>query len=366
MTASIEATGVGTQLADPLVAHEGRSAARRLITGLFDAWDAGDTAAFLAHFTPDAEWSDPSGERSTGRVELGEHFARWRTWEPFSVHWVSNEQVLDDVDGLHATWLWSAASNIDHGTTAAWSGGDLDVRVVRTDEGWRVGSLVITDRYRTPYRAGWLDHLLVQPALDPHAGGATDGRSAADQSTTDVVGVPLAGIDVLAPPAADAGTEADRLDALDAESEVRWILGEYADAVEQGDLDADTLAAFWRADGTYSSEVVTSPATGLAELVRAHESEAARASAWIRALMSLSILVDGAHAQCRWRDIWTAEVDGQARWLAHAYTAAVVRTADGWRIAALQRHPLLDCSYQEGWTRDVAGEAGRVAKETRR
>lgn len=367
MNASIEATGAGTHVADPLSTHEARTAARRLIAGLFDAWDTGDTEAVVAHFAPDAVWSDPAGGRSIGHEALAGHFARWRGWEPFSVHWVSNEEVLATDDGLRGTWLWSAASNIDHGATAAWSGGDLAVLLGLTEEGWRIAELVVTDRYRTPYRAGWLDHLLVQPSVEPD-GGARGAEGPVPGSGR--LGVPLAGIDLAPLPGAVTGTTADRTAALEAETEVRWLIGEYSDAIEQGapgagELMTGELMRWWAEDGTYSSDVVTVPAVGEGALVAAHAAEADRASAWIRALMSLSIQVDGDGAACRWRDIWTAEVDGQARWLAHAYEARAVRAAHGWRLSALRRRALLDCSYQEGWTREVPGQTGRIAKETR-
>ncbi len=356
------ASGVGTQLVDDLPAHEARAAARRLITGLFDAGDAGDAAGGAAHFTSDGVWTDPSGERSVGAEDLVAHFAQWRAWEPFSVHWVANEQVLvDGADVATGTWLWSAASNVDGGATAAWSGGDLSVRFDATEAGWRIGSLVMSDRYRTPYRVGWLDELLVQPALGSRPSAVAD----------EVVGMAVLGLPTVALARHRLGDEAARVAVLRAESELRWLLGEYADAVELG-VDRATLAGSFTADARYASDVVVDEVCGLDAVLDAHAVEAERASAWIRALMSVQIDVapDAGSAECRWRDIWTAEVGGEARWLAHAYAATAVATPDGWRLGELRRVALLDCSYEEGWSPGTAPgtaeETDRVVKETRR
>ena len=345
MAASLATSGVGTQLVDDLAAHEARSAARRLVTGLFDAWDAGDAAAVVAHFTPDAMWTDPGGERSLGTAELAAHYRRWREWEPFSVHWLGNEQVLaEPLDASRATgsWLWSAASNVERGATSAWSGGDLKVSFRSTEAGWRIESLLMVDRYRTPYHVGWLDELLVQPGPIP---------TPVDTSGSGVVGTAVLHL----PPAVrvepPGGTEAARRDRLVAESGVRWAIGEYADAVELLDEDVSTLVPFWTEDATCSLCGVPD-ASGRVAVLDAHHADAARASAWVRALMSLSIEVapQGDRAHARWRDIWTAEVAGEARWLAHAYQAELVTGGDGWRFTRLRRRPLLDCSYEEGWS----------------
>jgi ketosteroid isomerase-like protein len=335
---------VGTQLVDDLAAHEARSAARRLVAGLFDAWDAGDVEALVAHFTLDAMWTDPAGERSLGTAELAAHYLRWREWEPFSVHWLGNEQVLAepaDPGRMTGSWLWSAASNVDRGATAAWSGGDLKVSFRSTDAGWRIESLLMVDRYRTPYHVGWLDQLLVQP------GPAT---ATADTPAGRAVGTAVAHLPPAVPPGPPGGTDSARRERLAAETRVRWTIGEYADAVELLGEDASTLAAYWTEDAACSLFDVAD-ASGCPAVLAAHLADAARASAWIRALMSLSIDVapDGDRASAQWRDIWTAEVGGEARWLAHAYRAELVAGAEGWQLSSLQRRPLLDCSYEEGW-----------------
>jgi ketosteroid isomerase-like protein len=357
---------VGTQLVDDLAAHEARSATRRVMTSLFDAWDAGDVVGFVSHFDTDAMWADPSGARSLGRDDLAAQFAQWRRWEPFSVHWLANEQVLVE-DGRHATgtWLWSAASDVDGGELAAWSGGDLAVRFAATPDGWRIASLVMSDRYRAPYLTGWLHQLLVAPRLGDREPWTPDPAGC---------GTPVEGLPAAAPPAAtDTAVGEDvRRARLFAESEVRWAVGEYADAVELG-RDRDELAAFFTEDAEFTSEL-TPAAVGRDRVLDAHLAEAAQVSAWIRAQMSVHIAVgaDATAATCRWRDLWTAEVDGRPRWLAHTVEAELVAggAGAGWQLRRLVRRPLLDCSYEEGWSPAVAErpaeESPPVVKEMHR
>jgi hypothetical protein len=300
-----------------------------------DAWDAGDTGAFVDHFSPGGSWTDPQGRRSSGRDELAAHFTGWRSWEPWSLHWVSNESAPAFTSG---TWLWSAASSVDAGSTAAWSGGDLSVTTTVTPAGPRIGELVMTDRYRTPYRDGWL----LTPHLEPAHGSVPSPASAANVTLPSWL---PAGEATLRP----AGTD-DRLAALTGEIEVRRLMGDFVHAVDTG-LPAAEVARCWADDGRYECiqgdrRLVGEGPEGVCALV---ETERTETSTHIQALASESIVVEGDRAKGRWRDLWVAETAGEARWISHQYLVEARRHDGVWRLGTVARLRLLDCPYRGGW-----------------
>ncbi len=89
MLATDPSRSAGLEVPNDLTGHGSRSAARRLVAGLFDAWDDGDEASFVGYFADDGSWRDPSGSEVSG-PQLATRLAQWRAWEPWSIHWLSN------------------------------------------------------------------------------------------------------------------------------------------------------------------------------------------------------------------------------------------------------------------------------------
>jgi hypothetical protein len=324
--------------------HAARTAVRRLVADLFDRWDEGDAAGFGEQFLPDGVWHViPEWEHgdSAGVVE---RFNTWRTWEPWSCHWVTNEHITSDGVTAHGDWLWLAASSVQSGRLAAWSGGDLAIDAVQTARGWKIRSAQLTARFRCPYREGWLRAPLV-PILDdlgttPHAGAGSPPPLRPGGSFSD---------DPIAPP--------NRLaESMMHEQAVRNLMADHLldmdNRVAGNKISArwvDDGAYLWSGAGTSNREARGRPAIG-----EAFDWQGRNISAVARFLTSESIVVEEHRATCRWRDLWTAVSDRQsARWMGHRYF--VVATWDGttWRFSQMKQETILDCPYDDGWLRSV-------------
>jgi hypothetical protein len=333
-----QVTAIGTEVPSTLGLHAQRSAVRRLITSLFDVWDDGDGVGFAAHFTPYGCWQDPAGV-TTPHTGLSARFVQWRSWEPWSLHWLSNEQIASNDHHVEGRWLWSGASTVSHGTQPAWSGGDLVLEAVPHDGRWLIRELVMTYRYCTPRAAGWLTTPMMQlsvPGASPVAG--PEGPT----GTTEVGG------------SGTATTTNDRsadLEALGAERDLRSLMWSFIDDQEEG-RDPEAIAAHFSVDGSLERVgpgVLPSRDVGRNAIAGSFRAERRRESAVTRILCSESIAVEGPRASCRWRDLWTAVREGEARWVSHRYAIDAVVEDGVWRISRMVRCRTLDCSYDEGW-----------------
>jgi uncharacterized protein (TIGR02246 family) len=335
----------GVEAPANVAAHGARSSIRRLVAGLFDAWDAGDAAAFAAGFAGDGVWEPEAAAPATGASPIAARFVECRKHEPWTLHWLSNESVLVDGDGAGATWLWSAASTLDAGTTSAWSGGDLAVTAVETPAGWRVARLARTARYRTPVDVGWLAAPIV-PLFG--ASGAAPPTSAHP---------PSLGLETVAPPGPFAGNDAELLADLVAESALRRLMADHVHGTET-DATGRVLAERWTPGGAYrlitpptddGASVLTS-VSGRADIAAVLDQQRVTEKAWIRALSSEWIAVHGDRATGRWRDLCTADVNGQARWWAHHWCVTAEQHEGIWAFAEVTRRRLLDVGYGARWT----------------
>ena len=344
----------GVEIKTDLATHVSRASIRRLVVGLFDAWDAGDVHGFAERFADDGRWLPEDAPAAVGRGAIASAWVERRRLEPWSLHWLSNESLWVDGDVAEGTWLWSAASCIDHGTTSAWSGGDLVVRAVATPEGWRLGHLARVPRYRTPVPAGWLTAPLV-PLSSP-AG-----------SSQPTLRPPSLALPVPAPPGPDArGNEAEVLADLGVEVAVRRLMGDHVHATET-ETGAAHLAERWAPSGTY--QVVEAAgdgppaqriATGRAGVATLLAEQLSVEKAWIRTLCSEQLVVDGRRAFGTWRDLWTAEVDGRACWRAHRWSAVVEPFEGRWAFTELIRERLFELAYGAGWGLEpLSGEPGQ-------
>jgi hypothetical protein len=338
MHAIDRATAVGTEVPGTPALHVQRSAVRRLIASLFDAWDDGDGAGFAAHFAPQGRWRDLAGV-TTPHTGLSTRFVQWRAWEPWSLHWLSNEQIVSDDHHVEGRWLWSSASTVSHGTQPAWSGGDLVLEAVRQKGGWLIKDLVMTHRYCTPYAEGWLTTPMMQldvPGAAPvvEAGeppGTPEACSSGPATATDGRGIDL--------------------DGLGAERDLRSLMWSFIDDQEEG-RDPEAIARHFSVDGSLERVgpgLLRSADVGRDAIAGSFQEERRRESAVTRILCSESIAVEGPRASCRWRDLWTATRKGEARWVSHRYAIDAVVEDGTWRISRMVRDRVLDCSHNDGW-----------------
>jgi hypothetical protein len=324
----------GIERPQPVPSHLARSVARSLAARLFDAWDSGDAAAFANLFTSDGRWTDPTGESAS---DLIDRFGRWRSFEPWSVHWLSNEEVTVDGGELRGTWLWSSASNIDHGATPAWSGGDLTMAARHSTAGWRISELTMTDRYRTPYQAGWL----AVPGVSLELGSPRPSSGRRPIGRPDDRGRP--------PPDIPNGRA---IDMLGAEVDVRALVWGFIDDLESR-VGGATSAERWVGQGSLELASGTGSvlALGATEVAKALDDETEHPDAVMRVLFSVDVDVDRTddRARCRWRDLWTAYRGGEGVWLAHNYEVGAVRLGGAWKFDTMVRRRVLDCPYATGW-----------------
>jgi hypothetical protein len=321
---------VGTEMAEDLVGHEARSDARVLLGALFDAWDLGNGPAFADCFAAGGTWVDADGRTSLGHDELIAHLHDAVDADPASVHWLGNEDVRADPDGTYVgSWLWTSASRTDD-RVMVWSGGDLSARLVATDRGLRIAELVTGVRYRTPEGVGWLHAEVVEVP----APGARGRRASA-----------LAGVGAGAPPLPRRAPDDVRARRVIEESRVRWAVLEHADLAEApGPIER--LADHFLDDAVCILGP-TGEAHGREAIRSALAADLAATRAWIRPSSDLVVRFGEAadEVAVRWRDLWTAEADGAARWMAHVYDGVLHDTRDGWRFARLERTRILDRPY---------------------
>jgi hypothetical protein len=324
------APATGTEVRSTPAQHAQRSAVRRLIAGLFDSWDEGDGQGFVAHFAPGGCWRDAAGV-TTPHAGLGARFTQWRAWEPWSLHWLSNESVVSDDHGVEGRWLWSAASTVHQGSEAAWSGGDLTLEVVRHEGSWLIKDLDMSHRYCSPYADGWLTTPMMR--LDIPGGPPAAGEAGS------------------AGPATTQGDGPADLEALGAERDLRALMWSFIDDQEEGKQPYE-IAAHFAGDGSFEqvgTDLSRISDVGRDAITRAFEEERHRETAVMRILCSESIAVDGHVASCRWRDLWTAVRDGEAHWVSHRYEVGATVEDGAWRIRRMIRSRVLDCPYDEGW-----------------
>jgi SnoaL-like domain len=336
----------GIEQTEPIAAHRARTAARLLAASFIESWDRGDASAFAALFTPDGRWTDPTGQRHS---DLATRFDQWRAWEPWSVHWLSNEEVVVVTETeTRGTWLWSAASSIDHGATPAWSGGDVTMVTQHSAEGWKIAELSMTDRYRTPYQTGWLS----EPNAAVELG---DGPS----PTVSVTGHQQGGT-----PSVDASDDGG-IESLGAEVALRALMWGFIDDLET-EAGGVATAHRWTERGTLELvglDGASMLAVGATEVAKALDDEGEHPRAVMRVLFSGAVDVDGDRAGCRWRDLWTAFRDTEAVWLAHNYEIKAVRDHDTWRFDSMVRTRVLDCPYESGWLPFSGPRPGPVGAE---
>jgi hypothetical protein len=321
-------------------AHAARSAVRGLVASWLDCWDEGDCAGFAEKFVSGGVWRVPAEVDDGDAANVVERFARWRAVEPWSCHWLTNEHITSDGQVAGGNWLWLAASTIDVGRSAAWSGGDLAIDAVRTRDGWKIRQASMTTRFRSPYAEGWLKAPLVPIVEHPSTLAVPDASASNPTRTADLPGDNP--IDAATPP----------VGWLVEERAVRNLMADHLHDVDMG-VAGPEIAGRWVDDGVYQwdgSAPPTQEISGRAAIGEAFDRQQGSLSAVARFLTSESITLEEDRATCRWRDLWAAISDRQsARWIGHRYLVVATRDDATWRFSRMKQETVLDCPYEVGW-----------------
>ena len=113
---------------------------------------AGDDAdAFAELFADDGVWH-VGADRIVGRAAIRERAAAGSG--RFRLHLVANAVIELGVDSATGTWHALVPSTAADGR-AVWLAGTYDDAFVRTDMGWRFGTIRFHPAFRTPYDEGW-------------------------------------------------------------------------------------------------------------------------------------------------------------------------------------------------------------------
>jgi hypothetical protein len=321
----------GAEHAGSLAEHEARSATRRLVFQLTEAWDAGDEQAFGRCFTPQATVSGLGGGAGAPGAPAGSFRAHLAA-TAWSLRWLGNEQVSAWPGHAGGSWLWWSFEQLSDGR-AAYAGGDLGLVFEQSGRGYLISDLEITERYRVPVTVGWLGDERPGPAVWA-AAPLTAGRARSP------LPAPLP-----AGPGPDA-PEADRLKALTAERALRQLMGGLVRGLEER-APAAELARLWSADGRYVTAAGT--AAGRAQLTARLAAELAGEQPVMRVLGNGGATAGQASAAGRWRELRVALAGGQARWQAHRYDAEATRERGEWRLRSVRCERVLDVPYGAGW-----------------
>jgi hypothetical protein len=361
MTAGYQpATAPGTEPGGGLAEHEARSAARRLVFALTEAWDAGDEQGFADCFSAGATVTGLGDGPGAGTPSL--RFRQHLAATSWSLHWLGNEQVSAWDGHAGGAWLWWSFEELSSGRPA-YAGGDLGAVFEQTGRGYLISDLEITERYRVPVDVGWLNDELPGPdAWEPRPGTAARPappriRPAAPPGQDGCVAEPAAGLTGEAGLADGAGVAdpvPQRLQVLAGECALRQLMAAFVRGLEE-QLPAAELAALWSETGRYTSPAGC--AEGQSQLTVQLAGEVAAERPVMRILGNGAVEATAGHATGRWRDLWVAVGGGQPRWQAHQYRAEAVRAGDGgWLLESVHRERILDVAYGSGWAERPGGE----------
>jgi SnoaL-like domain len=113
-----------------------------------------DADALASMFTKDGSWQAEGFPRLDGREAIRSAFKQFSVLAPFAFHTVSNPLI--EIDGDSATGEWHLTEMFtDASGSEFWAAGIYADRFVRSDEGWRFKSLVLTYAFNGPYKNGW-------------------------------------------------------------------------------------------------------------------------------------------------------------------------------------------------------------------
>lgn len=161
---------------------EAESSVQRRMSAYLRSCDTDKSPQGIAsHFTRDAIWEGVGRNVefgiARGREAIGAHFAPVPARQPFTLHYLTNAEVMVADDGLtaHGTWICIEPSIIRNGTLAVWIGLSYANDFALEDGTWLISHLRCDTLFATPYDEGWLrTRFTPVTALAEPAEGATD------------------------------------------------------------------------------------------------------------------------------------------------------------------------------------------------
>lgn len=150
------------ELAQRVQVLEDIEAIKKLKARYCAAADSGDEEAFVGCFSGDATWDGGSFGRYEGRDAIRGLFKSIPNAISFAVHYVMNPQI--DVEGQQATGRWyllEPCTMVEGGEQAVWGSAFYDEDYIKTDSGWKIANLTLTQAFWSPFDQGWVKHRFV-------------------------------------------------------------------------------------------------------------------------------------------------------------------------------------------------------------
>lgn len=120
-----------------------------------------DIDSIVSHFTEDAIWEGVGRNVefgiARGRVEIADNFRTVHVRQPFTIHYLTNQEIDVDIATSTATgrWLCFEPSTIRHGTMPVWIGLSYENDFVCVDGQWLISHVRVDTLFATPYDKGW-------------------------------------------------------------------------------------------------------------------------------------------------------------------------------------------------------------------
>jgi hypothetical protein len=119
-----------------------------------------DPADIGSHFTDDGVWEGVGRNvefgRAVGPVAIGDLFRPVPARQPFTVHYLANDEITVHGDEATGRWLCFEPSTIRNGTLPVWIGLSYENDFRRTGGTWRISHLRCDTLFATPYDEGWV------------------------------------------------------------------------------------------------------------------------------------------------------------------------------------------------------------------
>ncbi len=131
-------------------------AIKKLKARYCEAADRRSEEAFLGCFTADATWEGGSFGSYQGRDAIQKLFRAIPDALSFAIHYVMNPQI--EVDGDRATGRWyllEPCTMLEGGEQAVWGAAYYEETYVRTEDGWKIATLDLSQQFWSPFEHGW-------------------------------------------------------------------------------------------------------------------------------------------------------------------------------------------------------------------
>jgi hypothetical protein len=156
-----------------LRAVEDELAVRRRMAAYLRSCDTTkDPVDIGSHFCDDGVWEGVGRNtefgRAVGPAAIGDLFRAVPARQPFTVHYLANDEVTVAGDTAFGRWLCFEPSSIRGGTLPVWIGLSYENDFRRVGDTWLLAHLRCDTLFATPYDEGWVRNRFTPvTAVDP-------------------------------------------------------------------------------------------------------------------------------------------------------------------------------------------------------